>query len=76
MISRNALADSKLAFKVYNEQATPRELVGRATVDLSSLMQKHRGKSMYFRVQLLFSAAPQFGKTIVLMSKGPIFNTS
>jgi len=45
-LCRTAGKDSKLGFMVYSERLGPEELVGQADVDLSAVMQKHRGKSM------------------------------
>jgi len=42
------MTNSKLEFRVYNEQASPREIIGQASVDLFSLLQKHRYKSTCF----------------------------
>jgi len=47
LLARNATTDSKLDFRVYNEQATPRELIGQAAVELFAVIQKNRGKSKH-----------------------------
>ena len=48
------MTTSRLEFKVYNELASQREVIGQASVDLFEVMQKHRFKSMWQKLAILY----------------------